>query len=182
MMTTPALLTAGDLLTDSCYERGELWDGHFVVAEPSGGPHGVIEALGISILMHIERLRAAGRVLGSSTGYVVARDPDRVLSPDIAWISRDRLPAVPTTGFVEGAPELAIEIRSPRDSWASCLAKGGVWIGHGARVVWCVNPPERTIVVLRPGDDAREFGQDDAAPLTPVAEETIPVADLFQGI
>lgn len=182
MMTTPDLLTAADILRDNAYERGELWDGHFVVCEPSGGPHGVIEALGVARMLQIPALKSAGWVFGSSAGYLVARDPDRVLSPDVSWIARDHLPAIPEAGFIEGAPDLAIEIRSPKDSWATCLAKGGVWIGHGAQIACCVNPPQRSVAVLRPGRDPEELDATGAIHLAPIADAEIPVADLFAGL
>jgi Uma2 family endonuclease len=91
-----------------------------------------------------------GHVLGASAGYVVQRGPDRVLSPDVSFLARWRGARLPRVGFVEGAPDLAVEVRSPGDSWTSVIEKGGIWIAHRVAVVWCVDPLERRVVVLRP--------------------------------
>lgn len=177
-----ASLTAADLLTDSRYERGELWDGVFVVHEPSGGYHGETEANAVFALRSAAALRQRGCVRGSSAGFVVARGPDRVLSPDASFMSFDRCPETPAVGFIDGAPELAVEIRSPRDSWPSVLAKGGVWVGHGALLVWCVDPIARIVAVLRPGADVELVEPAGALALAPIVDAAVPAAAIFEGL
>lgn len=178
-MTSGRFLTVEDILSDSRYERGELWDGHFVVREPSGGSHGDIGANLAFLLMCEPSVRAFGRVRDASAGYVVSRDPDRVLSPDVSLISFARCPTIPQVAFVEGTPELVVEVRSPRDSWISAVEKGGVWIGHGARLVWCVDPQARSVLVMRPGQEPTENGVDAVLALEPLLDVEIPVSDIF---
>lgn len=175
-------VTIEELLSDPRYESGELWDGRFVVREPSGGTHGCVELSIGHALMCLPVVRAFGRTMGSSTGYIVARDPDRVLSPDVSLLSFDRCPTLPTAGFSEGAPELAVEIRSPRDSWVSVVEKGGIWIGHGARLVWCVDPAERSVLVLRPGDEPQLVPEEGALDLQPLLAASIEASRLFEAL
>lgn len=182
MMVDGASLTADDILKDSRYERGELWDGVFVFHEPSGGYHGETESNVNLILRSVPELRPLGRIRGASAGFVVARGPDRVLSPDASFMSFARCPVSPARGFVDGAPELAIEIRSPDDTWASVVAKGGVWIGHGAELVWCVDPVKRVVAVLRAGADVRMAGPDDRLSLAPIVEVDVAAAEIFDGL
>ena len=102
MNTADRLLTANDILNPA-YERGELWDGVFVVAEPSGGWAGAVGfRVGAALAGHIASRE--GWAFAADQGFVVARDPDRVLSPDVSFVSRERLPMPPETGFIEGAP------------------------------------------------------------------------------
>lgn len=45
-------------------------------------------------------------------GFVLRRDPDRVRSPDVWFLSHERLKEVAREGFYEGAPGLAVEVVS----------------------------------------------------------------------
>ncbi len=108
------------------------------------------------------------------------RDPDRLLAPDVSYISRERLPKWPEHGFVEAVPELVAEVRSPSDSWAHVIERGGVWIAHGVQVVWLVDPLKRRVLTLRPMEDpveARSGASFSAAPVLRGLE--IDVDDLF---
>lgn len=178
----PCLITAEDLLRDPRrYKRGELWDGIFVVRDPpSGGGSEVVGARVLEPLARHARERDLGWVTGSNQGFYVAREPDRVLSPDIAFTSYARLPALPRRGFFPCAPDFAVEVKSPDDAWMAVVEKCGVWIGHRVPVVWAVNPEDRIVVVFRPGADPRVAvpgDEIDAAPALP--EFRLRVADLF---
>lgn len=177
-----SLLTINDILSDPRYTRGELWDGHFVVKDPAGGRSPVVGPSVSFALGSLPRVRRYGRVLDASAGFVVARSPDRVLSPDVALVSRVRHPSVPAKGFFEGPPELAVEIRSPRDTWVSVVEKGGVWIGHGVRLVWCVDPQAETVLVLRPGVEPELVGLGGALDLAPLVEAQVKHSDVFRDL
>ena len=88
----------------------------------------------------------------------------------------------PATGFLEGPPDFAVEVRSPSDSWLATVEKGGVWIGHGARVVWVVDPAAKMVVVLRPGMEPEEVREGARASARPALELEIDVAALFEGL
>ena len=132
--------------------------------------------------MRAPAVRRFGRVLDASAGYIVARNPDRVLSPDVSVISLERCPRLPEVGFIEATPELAAEVRSPRDSWLSVVEKGGVWIGHGARLVWCIDPRAETVLVLRPGEEPVERRKGDALRLHPMLDVEMPVSEVFAAL
>jgi Uma2 family endonuclease len=143
-------MTARQLSRDPETRKGwELWDEMLIVREPSGGEAEASGALRIERLSRYVRSRRLGWVTGSNQGFLVARSPDRVLAPDLAFTSRARLPALPRSGFFACAPDFAVEVRSPRDSWERLLTRLGVWLGHGARVAWGVDPLERRVAVLR---------------------------------
>ncbi len=92
-------------------------------------------------LAHHVKIRLLGAVCGAGTGFVLARNPDTVLAPDIAFIRRERIPAsgLPAT-FWEGAPDLAVEVRSPGDTGSEVAEKAASWLSAGTRVVWVVDP------------------------------------------
>ena len=77
-------------------------------------------------------------------------------------------------------PDLACEIRSPRDSWEAVVEKGGIWIAHGVSTVWLVNPPQRALLALVPGQEPQSFGPGDVVAARPVLPRfRLRVRDLF---
>ena len=148
MIGAPELMTANELLTrESSGQRTELIRGQLVVREPTGLPHAsLLTELTIRIGMHV---RASDPPLGyvfvGEPGFWVARDPDTVRAPDLAFVLRERLPdGVIPGGFFEGVPDLAVEIRSPSDRTGTVLSKIGAWLEGGCTVVWVIDPVRRT--------------------------------------
>ena len=121
-------------------KRTELVRGVLVVREPAGYQHGdVAMRLGAAIFTYVEA-HGLGRVFAAETGFTLARNPDTVRAPDVAFISAARLPDPPPRGFAELAPDLAVEVLSPDDRPGEVLAKVGNWLTAGARLVWVVDP------------------------------------------
>ena len=121
-------------------KRTELVHGVLVVREPAGYQHGdVAMRLAAAIFTHVEA-HGLGRVFAAETGFTLARNPDTVRAPDVAFISTARLPESPPRGFAELAPDLAVEVLSPDDRPGEVLAKVGNWLTAGARLVWVVDP------------------------------------------
>ena len=180
MGTSERLLTAEDVLAPE-YRRGELWDGVFVVREPSGGCSG---AVGFRVGAALARALEGhdGWAFAAEQGFFVSRDPDRVLAPDVSYVTAERLAAPPRRGFIEGAPDFAVEVRSPTDSWTATIEKGGVWIGHGARVVWCIDPLAQRAVVMRPGAPPVEASPGDELTADPVLDLVVALDELFAGL
>jgi Uma2 family endonuclease len=182
-VTSPRL-TAGDLLRCGAPRVPcELWDGALVVREPAGGWAGEVAGRIHAALASHVRARRLGWTPVAEQGYWVGRDPDRVLAPDVAFVSRARCPAIPESGFIAVAPDFAVEVRSPTDLWPDVIAKCGVWIAHGTLVAWAVDPHSRRLVVLRPGAPAREAGPHEAVDASPaLADFRLEVDDLYEGM
>lgn len=151
-MSAPALLTAEELLRLNLpNKRTELVRGVLVVREPAGYRHGnVAMRLGAAIQQHVEA-NGLGCVFAAETGFTIARHPDTVRAPDVAFIRRERLPHPhpPPRGFAELAPDLAVEVVSPDDRPAEVLEKVVDWLTAGTRLVWVVDPIRHTTRVYR---------------------------------
>lgn len=83
-------------------------------------------------------------------------------------------------GCWPGAPDLAVEVASPSDSFSDVEEKALGWLAAGSQIVWVVDPKRRTVTVYRGKDDIRVLGSDgemDADALLP--GRTVSVADLF---
>ena len=149
-MPPPQLMTAEELLyTNVPNKRTELVRGVLVVREPAGYAHGrVAMNLAVQLANHVERA-AAGQVFAAETGFTLARAPDTVRAPDIAFVRRDRLPEAVPQGFAELAPDLVVEVLSTDDRPGEVLAKVADWLSAGTRLVWVVEPLRRLARVYR---------------------------------
>ena len=170
MSTHDGLMTAEELLVyEMPDKRVELVRGRLIVREPPGMRHGefasrLVVALSNFLSRDRESRGAAetrGRVLTCDSGFALARNPDTVRGPDVAYVSRDRWPSPLPNGYGEFAPDLAIEIRSPSDRAGAVLAKVGDWLDAGTRLVWVVDPVRQQIYVFRADGSQALLGVDD---------------------
>src|SRR6266576_2584246 len=146
----PQLMTAEELLyTNVPNKRAELVRGVLVVREPAGGRHGrVTNELSRTIGNHVHA-HGLGAVYAAETGFTLARRPDSVRAPDVAFVRRERLPDPEPTGFPDLAPDLVVEVVSPGDRAGEILAKVADWLSAGTRLVWVVDPERRLARVYR---------------------------------
>jgi len=151
IMSPPAvLMTADELLrTHVPNKRAELLRGVLVVREPAGSRHGLVTMnLGAELALYAKQTGAGG-VYAAETGFKLASDPDTVRAPDIAFVTRERLPPPNTTGYPALAPDLAVQVLSPGDRPGEVLAKVADWLSAGTRLVWVVDPERRLARVYR---------------------------------
>src|SRR5213078_3275399 len=111
MPPPPPLMTADELLqTHVPHKRTELVRGVLVVREPAGSRHGLVTMnLGAELAVYAKQT-GAGAVYAAETGFKLATNPDTVRTPDIAFVTRDRLPPPDATGYPALAPDLAVEV------------------------------------------------------------------------
>jgi Uma2 family endonuclease len=62
--------------------------------------------------------------------------------------------------FIEGPPDLAVEIISPSDSAEEVHEKALSCLEAGVRLLWVVHPRGRTVTVYAPDRTARVLGND----------------------
>jgi Uma2 family endonuclease len=94
--------------------------------------------------------RDLGAVYAAETGFKIASDPDTVRAPDAAFVSKARLGAAASKrGYWPGAPDLAVEVVSPDDTYVDVQDKVDDWLAAGSRTVIVVNPHKRTVAVHR---------------------------------
>jgi Uma2 family endonuclease len=149
-MSSPALVTAEQLLDVSIPgKRVELVRGALVVREPAGLRQGrVVAALSRRLMDHVEA-NDLGEVYAGDTGFTLARSPDTVRAPDIAFIRRDRVPDPEPSGYPDLAPDLAVEVLSPSNRPGEVLAKVADWLTSGTSLVWVIDPERRQARVYR---------------------------------
>ena len=122
---------------------------------------GVVSQCGGTLYLHTEQVGGWHSAM-ADPGYILERNPDTVRSVDIALTVEGRIPPG-TKGFPELAPDLCIEAAYTRDATASRLLsdKAQMWLDHGAREVWVLNPEDTTLTCYRPGMPSATLVADD---------------------
>lgn len=130
--------------------RRELVRGELREMSPAGSRHGRIGAKILSRLLAYTEASGLGEVYNSDTGFVLSSNPDTVRMPDVGFVSRERADRVGDVEvFWPGAPDLAVEVISPSDSFAEVDEKVAEYLDAGCRMVVVVNPRRRAATVYR---------------------------------
>ncbi len=147
------------LSLDDTY-RYDLWDGEVIQMAPAGDAHGAIGTELGRLVANYGREHRLGRTYMIETGFVLDEVRQRVLGPDVAFVSQERMTQPPQPGFFRGAPDLAVEVRSPSNSARELATKANGYLAAGTRLVWVVEPAHRTVTVYRPDRSPQELALD----------------------
>jgi Uma2 family endonuclease len=155
-------MTADELLRLNMPDaRTELIRGELVVREPAGYRHGSVAARLLVALGPFVESRELGQVFTAETGFRLRKDPDTVRAPDVAFVTRDRLPDTPPRGYAALAPDLVVEVLSPDDRPGEVLSKVGDWLEAGTSLVWVVDPERHSARVYRADGSQDHLGESD---------------------
>lgn len=179
--TQSTLMTHEDLLKLPREQRCELLKGEQVPVSPTSLQHGeIVIHLGSMLLAYL-RERPLPFKCVTEVGFVLERNPDTLRAPDLALVSIERAPTgVDATKFVQGHPDLAIEIVSSRDAIKELETKSNDYLRAGCRMVWIIDGLLKTVTVKRAATDINLFVRDDLLEV----DDVLPgfnrrVADLF---
>ncbi len=144
-------------------KKCELVDG-VLVEKTMGRRESLIGARLIFFLQPYLQATNLGEVTGADGPYQLLED--QVRFPDIAFISRDRIPedADPRTPAPDWVPNLAVEVLSPSNTRGEMQRKLQDYFAAGVELVWYIDPESRTIDVFTAVDRRQALTEDD--PLT----------------
>lgn len=162
-MLKPKLITAEEFEKFDPDWRYDLIRGELRPMPPMpGAEHGTTTydlAFEIGAFVRQHKL---GRCFAAETRFTIERNPDTSIGPDFAFVAKERLPKKMPKGFLELAPDLVLEVRSPSDRKREAGEKMERWLRAGVRLAWELNPVTRILTVYRPGRDPRTLGMEDA--------------------
>jgi Uma2 family endonuclease len=72
--------------------------------------------------------------------------------PDVEFTRKDRLLPIVKKGAVPQMPDLAVEVKSPDDSYQKLRDKAAYYLANGTQIVWLVYP-EKQMVEIQTLDD-----------------------------
>lgn len=134
--------------------RLELVEGVLHEMAPAGGQHGnTTMNLSAYLNLHIME-NQLGQGFAAGTGFLMARDPDTVLAPDFAFLSKAKLPGASPQGYVNLVPDLVLETHSFRENTEAKIAR---WLRYGVRVALLMNPSWEMVTVYQQQKGSEPF-------------------------
>ncbi|MCY3832316.1 MAG: Uma2 family endonuclease [Chloroflexi bacterium] len=92
---------------------------------------------------------------GVEGGFSPPDDRHNLFAPDVAFVSKDRMPQPIPQTFAGFMPDLAVEIASPSNTVAELREKAATYLRNGTRLVWILYPDRKGAEVCRIDDDAQ---------------------------
>ena len=129
----------------------ELVDGRLVERKMGNKSNWVATELARLLGNHV-RAQSLGWVFTSEAGYRLNPNrPNTVRKPDVSFVMIGRLPDEEPADAYEGlAPDLAVEVISPRDTVRELDEKVEEYLRSGVRLVWVINLDLQTVRVFHP--------------------------------
>lgn len=177
-MVSTRLSTAEDLYRLGPDAPYELIEGELIEVSPQGRVHGRVLSNLDYLLNHEVRTHQLGEVLVGDVGFVLARNPDSVLAPDLAFVQASRL-IDEGDGYLEIAPDLAIEVVSPSNTSSEIARKIALYLSTGASEVWVVRPRERDITIHAANGEIVVFQGEEMLMSRVIPTLTFPVNRVF---
>jgi Uma2 family endonuclease len=164
--------------------RYEIVNGELIDMGNSGAKHGYVCSILMILLGGYVRIQKLGAMFDSSTAFKMKSGNKR--SPDISFVAKERLQGLDDIpdGFLEGAPDLAVEILSPSNTVEEIHNKLVEYFENGSRLVWVINPKEKYVLVYRSSQEPdrllKSIDSLDGEEIVP--EFSLAIAELFQKL
>ncbi len=143
-------------------DSGELDGGRFVPVTRNTWRHGEIVGNAYALLRAFAREHGGWSVSVGDPGAKLRRDPDTLRGPDVGVIRSDRRPeGSGTEGWLEGAPDLAVEVSGDAQGWPEQMTKALEYLAAGGKMVWLLDAQSERVVVCTPPNAFAVLGGDD---------------------
>jgi Uma2 family endonuclease len=164
--------------------RYEIVNGELVDMGSSGALHGNLAITLSSALFAVVNAQKLGSLFDSSTAFKMKSGNRR--SPDISLFAKERLQGITElpTGFLDGAPDLAVEVLSPGNTVEEIHDKLVEYFENGTRLAWIIHPSEHYVLVYRSAHEPDRLlkSVDNLDGEEVIPGFTLPVAELFQKL
>jgi len=187
LMTTEDLLAMPDDGVERWLIRGELREKR----PQEGGPPATLRnrhhsrtlvLVGHCLANCVEKLpEPRERLFCGHVGVRLQRAPDTTVGLDLAYVSTEVMSRqTDEMPLVDGVLMLAAEILSPSDTQEEIHEKIDEYLAVGVRLVWVLDPHDRTVTVYRPGARPELFNEGQELTGDPhLPGFRVPVARLF---
>jgi Uma2 family endonuclease len=170
MSTATTLLTAKEylLLPDNGHPT-ELVKGVVIEMSPPTPRHGEVCGNTTYLLRRFLDDQPLGRVVTNDAAIITERGPDTVRGADVAYYSYQRVPRGPLPiGYLDVAPDLVFEVRSPSDRWSAIQKKAIEYLEAGVVLVCILDATAGTAHVYSLDQPPRTIAADGELDLSEV--------------
>ncbi|MCI0637852.1 MAG: Uma2 family endonuclease [Gemmataceae bacterium] len=175
-MRTKTLITAEEFAKTGPETDGfELVRGELVPIPPPRRRHGEVCINAGFLLKQYVKRRGKDSVVGNDAGILTERDPDTVRGIDVMlylnpkWKRKGAKRESET--YDDYPPELAVEVRSPKQSWKKLIEKVNEYLSMGVKMVWVIDPSVERVTVFTP----------DSEPVVYAAENELDGGEVLPG-
>ncbi len=180
LMTTEAMFALPENGTDRELIRGELRE---KPVTRRNRWHSESTALIVYLLLDWRKSQPhpRGRVVAGEAAFRLASGPDTTVGIDVAYVSAKVAAQTPRNSWIfEGPPVLAVEILSPSDTHEDVTEKIELYKTSGVPLIWIIDPPLQTVLVIREGEEPVLFNKSQDIPGGPeLPGFCVPVALMF---
>ncbi len=160
----------------------QLIDGELIMTPaPTFEHQDAVMNIAVPLRQHAQA-RGLGKVIASPLDVYLSKHD--VVQPDALFISRRRKDRIRKDG-VHGAPDLVVEVLSPRRRKLDLGPKRRLYAKHGVVEAWYVDLKERRLLVYRFQESAtkpaRVLGPGDTLTTDLLPGFSLPVASIFPG-
>jgi len=128
-------------------KRHELIDGEHYVAAAPNLKHQTAVANLVSRLVVFVHPKKLGRIWPSPVDVLLSEHD--VVEPDVVFLSNERMDLAADGAKIVGAPDLLVEVLSPRTCRTDAVTKRHLYEKYGVREYWMVDPELETVEVYR---------------------------------
>jgi Uma2 family endonuclease len=162
-------------------KRFELEKGEVVEVSSPGEIHGHLCGWITALLWQYVFRRGAGAVTTNDMGIVVQEGPDSVRGPDIVLFDEARSMEQLSFKHSRRVPTLVVEVVSPSDKPNKINQRISEYLRRGVRVVWIIDPEDRTVGIHTQGELPRTLDEkDEITGETSLPDLRLPVSELFR--
>lgn len=179
MTPTIQTATAATAFIDDADKIYELVDGQLEAKDMGSSLHsGVGTRLIIEMGMHV-KLNKLGAIYGPDASFQIGNN-ERM--PDVSFISASRIPEEGETEDIwHIAPDLAVEVISPSESWVKVNRKIRDYFAAGVQQVWLISLELREAHIYDSPKDIKVLSESDDL----ISDDLLPgfqcrIGDLFQ--
>ena len=160
-------------------EPVELIQGRFVVSPAPTTLHQIIVGLLYNLLFQATTRNGGLAVLGPAD---VMLDETTILQPDLLYVLQEHRAIIKER--IVGAPDLVVEVLSPRNSRRDRVDKLNLYAQHGVAEYWIVDPAERQFdfLINRNGKFEVQPQQDNRYESPVCPELRIDLAEFWQSV
>jgi Uma2 family endonuclease len=157
-------------------DRGEVIERAFTARR-----QGVVCANVVGVLWSFAARQRKGYPCANRAGFIVDRNPDTVLGPDVSFYFDEQAPEHLPRTWVEEAPKLAVYVLVPQDTFSQMMRRIRRMLRRGVPLLWIVDPDARTVTVYQPGKEHFVLeGQDELTGEDVLPDFRCKVADFFR--
>ena len=157
-MATKTLMTAAEFAKTGPETDGfELVRGELVRMPPTAERYGQVTAKIVYLLTSYTIKVGKGFVTCNDSGLITERDPDTVRGVDTMVFLNPKPRKKSQSGYSVEPPDLAVEVRSPSQSWKDMMDKVVEYLRMGGRMAWVVDPKVKRVTVFTQDHEPQTF-------------------------